>query len=361
VALGLGRGYDFTIVGAGPAGVAAAYAISRRGYGVLILEAAERPGLKPCGWAIPDTGDLPVPVPRDTVLARIRGAELLVDGSPAVRVEGWLSGYIVDKPAYLEALASEAGADVEYRSPFIPARRAARLRGSMLVDVKPSLVAGGIPFYAGEKILAVEAPARPRGDCPVRDMLYIDFDTRLIGYFWAFPRGEGELQVGVGGYADYATLRGLLEWWVERRLPCKAEILGGLRGAPLAVGGLSLGESGGAPLAGEAAGFVLPLTGEGIRPSLISGYRAGEALASGSDPLKAQGEAGIARAVRVQRRILERVKRMSPRERGRLLSSIPARVHAEVALGTLRVGVIARELASRPRLASRILRLILGG
>ncbi len=355
-------GYDAVVVGAGPAGVAAAAAMARRGLRVAVLEAAPRPALKPCGWGIPEAPGLPLRVPPETVLVRVRGLHLAVDGAPAVRAEGWVEGYVVDKAAFIEAVASEAGADIYYRAPYLPGRKAARIPGRGPVDLGSRvIVAGGHPFYEGETIVAVEYEARLPEGCLREDILHIDFDTGLIGYYWAFPRGGDRFQLGAGGYAGPRELLERLERWAAQRLPCRHERLTAPRGARLAVGGLRLGRLDGYPLAGEAAGFVLPLTGEGIRPSLASGYAAGEALASGRDPLKAQERLPLARAVGVQRRILERVKAMSPARRGELLKSIPARVHAEVALGTLRRSVIARELARRPGLAARLLRLVFGG
>jgi len=355
-------GYEYLVVGAGPAGVAAAYAIARMGYRVAVAEASPRPALKPCGWGIPEAPGIPFEVPREAVIARINGMRMRVDGEEALEVRGWVRGYIVDKPSFIEAIASNAGVDILYRAPYLPGRRALRIPGHGLVSVSAdrTLLAGGHPFYRGETITAIEYEARLPEGCLEEDMLHIDFDTRLIGYYWAFPRGGGLFQLGVGGYAGARELLELLEKWASK-LPCKAAPRTKPQGARLAVGGLRLGRVDGIALAGEAAGFVLPLTGEGIRPSIASGYAAGTAIARGLDPLRAQEGIPLARAVRVQRLILERVKSMEPARRAELLKSIPARVHAEVALGTLRVGVIAVELASRPRLASRLLRLVLGG
>jgi len=355
-------GYEFLVIGAGPAGVAAAHAIARMGYRVAIAEASPRPALKPCGWGIPEAPGIPFEVPREAVIVRVNGMRMRVDGEDALEVRGWVRGYVVDKPSLIEAVASNAGADILYRAPYLPGRRALRLPGLGVASVNPgrTLLAGGHPFYSGEFITAIEYETRLPEGCLEEDMLHIDIDTRLIGYYWAFPRGGGLFQLGVGGYASVGELVGLLERWVSR-LPCKASPRTRPRGARLAVGGLRLGRIDGIPVAGEAAGFVLPLTGEGIRPSMASGYAAGAAMARGLDPLRAQEGIPLARAVRVQRLILERMKAMEPARRAELLKSISARVHAEVALGTLRTSVIVAELASKPRLASRILSLILRG
>ena len=350
-------GPDYVVAGAGPAGAAAAARLARRGYRVVVYEAQERLAVKPCGLGVPSAGDLPVRVPRDVVLADIRGARLYVDGELAVEVEGYITGFIVDKESLLESAIVESGAELVRRARYDPARRAVKTPSGN-VDVRaPVILAGGWPYYRGERIAAVQVHARARGVDP--DFLEIWFDTGLIGYYWIFPLGDssGTVEVGVGGYADPRTLARLLERFMDmdERITTAR---GPLKGAMIAVGGLRLGTLGDAVLAGEAAGFVLPLTGEGIRPSMISGAAAAEALAEGRDPVRAQAETGIARAIRVHRRILEAVKSMERVERRRLLASLPGQVHAEVALGTLRKHKIMAALASRPRLAAKLLKLL---
>jgi digeranylgeranylglycerophospholipid reductase len=352
---------EFLVAGLGPAGAAAAYTLGRLGYRVAVVEANPEPAVKPCGWGVPDSEWLPAPIPGDVVVARITGARLLIDGREAVSIKGRIKGYIVDKKALLEHLAAHAGAEVYYRAPLLPGRRAVRIPGRGLVDVDPSrtLAAPGPAYYDGEKISAVEFLARLPEGCAADDELLIDFDTGLIGYYWLFPAPGGLYQLGAGGYASPGRLLQLLDKWASG-LPCRPSPRTRPRGAPIAVGGLRLRRIAGIPLAGEAAGFVLPLTGEGIRPSMASGAAAAEALARGLDPIRAQEATPAARAVRLQRRILERVKSMSPQRRAELLSSIPPGVHAEVALGSLRLSVMLRELAGNPRLASRLLRLLSG-
>ena len=348
-------GGKLVVVGAGPAGVSAAARLAKLGYDVVVYEAAARPGLKPCGYGVPSLGDLPVRLPEDTILVRVRGARLFVDGVEAVTIRGELEGVILDKPAALEAILAEAGVEYYYRARYDPSRRLVRI-GGRLVDVRgPVILAGGWPYYEGEKIAAVQVEARARG--LEWDMLEIYFDTRLVGYYWIFPRSDTHVDVGVGGYAGFHELKPLLYKFLEGD-PRLSSPRGSVRGARIAVGGLRLRAWDGHVLAGEAAGFVLPLTGEGIRPSMISGKAAAEALARGRDPVRAQESLPIARAVRVQRRILEKVKAMEPARRAGLLREIPAEVHVEVALGRLDKGRILRALAGRPRLALRLLRLL---
>lgn len=351
---------DFVVVGAGPAGAAAAARLSRMGYSVTVFEANDKPAVKPCGLGIPLVDDLPVNIPRDTVITEINGARLYVDGSLAVEIRGWLKGYIVDKSRMLEAIIVESGSELVTRAYYNLRLNTVKAGGSVLDMGKwrgKILLAGGWPYYAGEKIAAVQVVGRVKDFEP--DILEIFFDTRLVGYYWIFPLDGERAEIGVGGYADVHTLLKMLDKFVkESRRVVRVE--SGPKGAKIAVGGLNLRRLGPAYLVGEAAGFVMPLTGEGIRPSMISGAVTAEALAEGKDPLKAQASTRIARAIRIQRRILEYMKSKSVEERRRILKSIPAEVHAEVSLGTLNIARIAKALATRPWLAASLLKMIKG-
>jgi len=348
--------HDYAIVGAGPAGAAAAATLAKLGYRVAVYEALPRPGLKPCGRGIPSLGDLPHPLPRESIVREIRGARLYVDGVHAVTLEGGFTGVIVDKSVMLESLIIGSGADLHVNAYYKPGRREVRI-GGRYERVERGLFAGGHGYYPGEKIVAVQYRLKSPAFEDM-DWLEIWFDTGLVGYYYIFPSRGDEADVGVGGYADAQTLWGLLDKFIESR----GDLAGARRlrreGARIAVGGLHLGTVDSLPKIGEAAGFVLPLTGEGIRPSMISGDAAAWALDDGYDPVKAQAETSIAGAVRAQRRILERVLAMDRERRARLLLDIPAEVHAMIALGRIDKRAIALALARRPRLLARLLRLL---
>ena len=349
---------EIAIIGGGPAGAAAAVALSKAGLRAAVYEAMDRLAVKPCGRAVPATSDLPLPIPRDVIIEPVRRAVLYVDGVKTVDVELSGAGYVVDKEELLEEWLALAGAEVHKSSRFNPFTGVVRAGGEPR-EVKGGLLAGGVAFYGDEKILAVQALARSEG-LKGLDGLYIYFDTGLLGYYWVFPYGDSA-EVGVGGYADFDALRRLLERFVEGNELTRGARMTDLSGAPIAVGGLDLGTLKGLAKVGEAAGFVLPLTGEGIRPSVISGYHAGAALAKGDDPISALSSLPVARAVRVQRSILEAVKRMSRERRREFLMAMPAEVHEEVALGSLRTGRILRALAGRPDLALKLIKYIGGG
>jgi len=333
------------VVGAGPAGVGAAVALSKAGYKVVVHEAMERPGLKPCGRGIPVVGDLPVRVPGDAVVRRIREAVMYVNGEYLFTLKDIFTGYIVDKTLFLEHALSEAGAEARYKSKFDV--RSGRIGGPGGFKPEIGLFAGGHPYYDGEKIMAIQYIIETR-EYDDSESLEIYFDTGLLGYYYIFPGKPGTVEVGVGGFATPRHLKTLLDKFVKSRENLRDKRILKVEGARIAVGGLSLGYTGGLPRIGEAAGFVMPLTGEGIRPSMISGYTAGKALAEGGDPLKAQGASPIAEAIELQRRVLNAVKRMDPEERAQILKALPPEVHAELSLGRIGYKRFIMELARRP-------------
>ncbi|MCH1771295.1 MULTISPECIES: NAD(P)/FAD-dependent oxidoreductase [Metallosphaera] len=113
----------------------------------------------------------------------------------------------------------------------------------------------------------------------------LEFNTRLTGFYWIFPAGEGLLNVGAGFLEDKNSRKLLLEYLRERFT--KYEILD-IRGAPISIGKVAKKEG----RIGEARGLVFPLSGEGIRPSAISAEIAFGALNKGK-PLEQELRKGL--------------------------------------------------------------------
>ena len=103
--------YDVAVIGAGPAGVMAAWTAAKQGARTVLLERETSAGRKPCAEGIlsevlEDAELSPQP---EFVASRIAGAFLYPpDEKKRVRVGG--EGYILDKPAFLKTLAERAGA-----------------------------------------------------------------------------------------------------------------------------------------------------------------------------------------------------------------------------------------------------------
>ncbi len=345
---------EAVIIGGGPGGAGAALGLKGKADRITVYEANSRLALKPCGRGIPLLGDIPFKPPKEAIHHRIRRAVMYVDGEPLFELTGAFDGYIVDKALFLEAAFSEAGAEVVYNAKYKPSTGMVRVGGSYR-SVEAGLFAGGHPYYRGEKILAIQYRIKTNifDDA---DHLEIYFDTSILGYYYIFPAAPGSVDVGVGGFGDVDVLRARLEKFIKRdeRLRDRERIR--FEGAKIAVGGVIHHRVGGLPAIGEAAGYVLPLTGEGIRPSMLSGLTAAGALVDGGRVEEALSSSWIYKAIGIQRRILEAVKKLEPVERRRLLTSMTSRVHAEIALGRFNKAVLMRELAGNPRLLVFMLR-----
>ena len=349
---------DIHIVGAGPAGATLAYHLSKKGYTVHVYEAAHKPGMKPCGRAIPGVEGIGVNIPENCIQRPLRGAKLYVDGEEVFDLHG-LNGYIIDRTCMFQALINESGAEVFYRSRYDPNTSTVRVNGSDKITIPSSAIlvnAGGHAFYPGEKINAIQY-IYETSILDEQDTIEVYFDTKLIGYYWVFPSTPGYAEVGVGGYADFNTLRVLLEKFTSRDPRFRDKTLSKIEGARIAVGGIKINKYNGSITIGEAAGFVLPLTGEGIRPSMLSALSLADAIEKGKNPVKALEKSKIAESIMIQRRILEGVKKLSVPERRELLRNIPGDLHASIALGNISKMSITKALVSKPKIAKMLIKM----
>ncbi len=342
----------YLILGGGPAGAALAHLLSSDGYRVLVADPAPYPGFKPCGWAVPRQVEELVRIPREAILTRIRGYRVYLDGKLVFEDNSKDFGYIVDKPALLKALLE--GADT--------VRRGARLGPGLRADYshiaeprEAVVVAVGSQALAsrgdsGRFIYAVQTLAPWRSDYE-EDIVEFHFDSGLVGYYWVFPRPGQGLDIGVGGYEEpRSLLRRLYEFTVK----LVGEKPGEVRGAWINIGGADPGAlEREQPVIGEAAGYVYPLTGEGIRPSMVSAYALYALRVRGDGEPRQHRE--TVRWISIQRRILDRAVKASPETRRRLLEALPPDVFVELGLGTMSTLKLAKTALKMPAALARII------
>ncbi|RLV55844.1 geranylgeranyl reductase family protein [Aeromicrobium phragmitis] len=321
---------DVLVVGAGPAGSAAAAWTARLGLDTVIADAARFPRDKTCGdgltpRAIAELDRLGLGdwVRGHTVNRGLRaagfGQELLLPwpggslpdhGSAVPRTE--LDDRIfrtaltagarpVEGARAVDAVRDERGRVTEVVFQLGPDKREHRVACRRLV------VADGVRSPLGRVLgrewhreTAYGVAGRSyvksgRSDDPwISSHLELRGEDGEIlpGYGWIFPLGDGEVNLGVGALATAkrpasVQIRPLMEYYAGLRRQ-EWDLRADLRlptSALLPMGGAVSGVAGpNWALIGDAAGCVNPLNGEGIDYGLETGREVAELLAAGGDP-----------------------------------------------------------------------------
>lgn len=298
-----GAEFDIAIVGAGPAGNAAALALADTGITAVQLEAAELPRPKPCGGAIP--GDLPVGLgiedglddavwvnrlvqdyggTRHAFEGRIEKPMPMVDRA---RFDQHLSDLAVHRSnGRLTRLTGERVLRIERDDTgLLVVCRGSRMRVRALVaaDGARSRIARAVGLNARPTVgIALDAELHVTAACHQRfaDAAVFSHGRARGGYAWIFPKSGLRLSCGIGGFARAAVLRRSLHQFLTEHLAISEQLSLVTRGHPLPpyAGHRAIARSG-VFLAGDAASLVDPVTGEGIWFALQSGYLAGRVLA----------------------------------------------------------------------------------
>lgn len=307
------------VVGAGPAGSAAAAWAARAGRDVLVIDTATFPRDKPCGDGL---------TPRAVEQLELLGLSEWLDSHirhRGLRMSGFGGEIEVDWPGRsfpstgsaaprtelderIRKVAEESGARMLLGVKAVGAHHDAdgRVRSVVLADgtevtCRTLIVADGARSTLGrvlgrqwhqETVYGVAARgylASPRSDEPWLTShleLRSPDGTVLPGYGWIFPLGNGEVNIGVGALATVkrpadVALRPLMSYYADLRReewgfdgPVRAPA-----SALLPMGGAVSGVAG--PnwmLIGDAAACVNPLNGEGIDYGMETGQLAIELL-----------------------------------------------------------------------------------
>ncbi len=165
-----------------------------------------------------------------------------------------------------------------------------------------------VPFQA----LPKQLPAGDRAE----DLVF-DFAPIAGGYGWMFPKGD-HINVGVGGFVPKESAatqdnmfyenvtRALLERYTRQKLGVElAAVDAHVSGQHLGLGGHAYVPRGRVLLAGDAAGLVDPLTGEGIYSAIKSGQAAAAAVIACGDADTRSLSAAYAERLRELQAMLE--------------------------------------------------------
>jgi geranylgeranyl reductase family protein len=297
-----GERYDVAVVGAGPAGSAAALAACRAGARVLLLDRADFPRDKPCGDGIAADA---LDVLRDLGVTGITDGYPPNDGLRLIGPGGTAVARPLARPAHtiprrvfdarLVAAAVRSGAELRRHTvrSLHDHGNAVRLDDAYRADVVIGADGAGSvvrralghrPNPGGHLAIAI------RGYAPARDaeQLIVTTRARWPAYAWSFPIGDGTANVGYG-----EILRGapLSRAYLLDRL---AELLPGRVAHGLRAHHLPLSTHRPTPargrvlLVGDALSLINPFTGEGIFYAVLSGALAGAAAAAGTDRVAAR-------------------------------------------------------------------------
>ncbi|GAB1643079.1 NAD(P)/FAD-dependent oxidoreductase [Krasilnikovia sp. MM14-A1259] len=300
--------FDVVVVGAGPAGAAAALAARRAGSTVLLLDRADFPRDKPCGdgiaadaldvlasLGVPDAACGYPPVARLRLVAP-GGATV---ARPLARPAHTVPRRVFD--ARLVDAAVAAGAELRRHTV-----RALRDEGDAVrVDGFRGKVVIGADGAGSVVRRALGHPPNPPGHLALAlrgytpwdgtEQLIVTTSARWPAYAWSFPLGDGTANVGYG-----EVLRGvpLSRAYLRERL---TGLLPGTDATGLRAHHLPLSTRRPPPgrgrvlLSGDALSLINPFTGEGIFYAVLSGALAGAAAATGSADAAARYTAALRR------------------------------------------------------------------
>ncbi|MGR3573072.1 geranylgeranyl reductase family protein [Brevirhabdus sp.] len=316
------RTFDVVVIGAGPCGTSAAVTAADAGLSTLLVDRSAFPRDKLCGGLFTGRSvrllrDIHRLTPDDPALFRPCRAMRFVAGTRELaRMDDAPVMYLTMRralDAHLLAHARLRGVTLitgQGLQQVHPDRKQVDLKGGDRIGYRVLIGADGVNSAVAKTLFArafdpatigfgleVEVPPAEQATPPGPETVEVDFDAAAWGYGWAFPKAHGTT-IGVGGIqsqnpnpkadlAAYLARHGIddpgarikgqfLPFGAYRRKPGRAGVL----------------------LAGDAAGLVDPITGEGIALAMDSGRLAARAAQA------AIAEARPERAFAIYRRAL---------------------------------------------------------
>ena len=323
------RSAEVLVVGAGPAGSAAAAWAARAGLDVLLADGSHFPRDKACGDGLTPRAmaELDRLELGDWARTRVRNRGLRAHGFGQVLELPWPGGHLPDHGSAVprtelddrvRQVAESSGAAMLLGARAVDVVRDGDRVRSVLFDTAEGrvevacrwlVVADGVRSPLGrllgrtwhrETAYGVAARGYAEAD---RDDEWISSHLELrgeqgellSGYGWIFPLGGGRVNVGVGTLATAkrpanVSLKPLLRYYAagqRDRFALGPEVRDP-SSALLPMGGAVSGVAGANwLLVGDAAACVNPLNGEGIDYGLETGRFAADLLATGADPTDA--------------------------------------------------------------------------
>lgn len=317
--------WDVAVVGAGPAGLAAASAAAATGARTIVLERAEHPRYKTCGGGLIGAsltavdGQIEVPA-RD----QIRSATFTLRGEREfARQNDEPILAMVMREEFDAALLRRAagnGAVVRQRAPVRALDQdggcaSARLADGSVVTARVIIGADGSSGVSARHVgvrfdqvdlgLELEIAVPPHVERQWAGRVLLDWGEIPASYGWVFPKGD-RLTVGViAARGNGDATRDYLREFTDRLKLGSFDVLrdsGHLTRCRSDASGLRNGR---VLVAGDAAGLLDPWTREGISFALRSGALAGEfAAKAAASPRAEDAESSLDEYVAAVNRVL---------------------------------------------------------
>jgi geranylgeranyl reductase family protein len=327
--------FDVTVIGAGPAGSAAAYYLARQGFKVALLDKSSFPRDKTCGdgltpralSVLDDMGLLPSVI---SIGHRVNSVEITAPNGrttiiPLPREPQFPKFSLVVPRKILDAIILERA--LKSGAEFIGDTHVQRveqdgqgviIRGdqqghSVMFQAKVAVIATG----ASTKLLVnmgllntpphmiVAARTYFENVEGLSDRFCMNFQgVPLPGYGWVFPVSDGVANIGIGfsGQAVQLSVQSALRSFfpiIQSQLK-RAQQIEPVKSYPIRTDFTAAPTFGDHTLlVGEAAGLVNPLTGDGIDYALESGKIAAEHLISAFN----KGDLSLSQMARYDQRL----------------------------------------------------------
>jgi len=314
---------EIAVVGAGPAGLSLAWFLKGTKYSVTVYESLHDVGLKPCAWGLISGIEDLVPMSKEAIISEIRGFRIYLDDKLVhdIRTDRKL-GYIINKPIFLKNIADKV--DVKFNTKIIEKNGEYFTQKGEKIEADKLIFANGhYSLPSNATIPAIQYITDYQID---KEIVEFYFYSDLLGYAWIFPDEKGS-KIGIGGWADISFLKER----IKRIL--KGKILN-FHGARVADYGILEDRLNGKYI-GEALGTVYPLTGEGIRPSILSAKIFADSLTNEKNFEREFKKSKLYSTIQYQAKVVHGVKKgiMSLKGLSRIMTKSDPNLVLKVAIG----------------------------
>lgn len=300
---------DILVIGAGPAGSLAALNAARENVDVLLIDKKSEIGTpKRCAEGITKStlDELDIKPDKRWITREVNGINIVAPNKKEMVLDDENynlpdTGYILERKVFDKSMAMEAiraGSRVLIKTRATDIKRindgfivkAQSINGEYDIKTKIVIAADGPDSMIARKIgLQTRTLLENMASCIQYEMVNVHTENmnhvKIFigticpgGYIWIFPKGNDIANVGLGILKSHTekTAKYFLDSFISSNDDLKdAQIVEMNVGGDPVGGLLSQRYDDNVMVVGDAAGFVDPLTGDGIRTAMLSGKYAG--------------------------------------------------------------------------------------